>query len=57
MFISLPIETREALTRLAIRERRDARDQAAVLIELALKLEGALRDTESDSQKAESIHA
>jgi hypothetical protein len=35
-------EEREALTRLAIRERRDARDQAALLIRSELEQRGLL---------------
>lgn len=44
MRIMLSERTGEALTRLAVRERRAARDQAVVIIETALRAEGLLRD-------------
>ena len=42
MNVRLPLPALNALSRLAVRERRDARDQAALLIEAALESEGLL---------------
>ena len=44
MRIRIPTDAAEALTELAIRERRDARDQAVVLLIEALRQKGVLAD-------------
>ncbi len=57
MRVNLSEPAVSALTRLAVSERRDARDQAAVLIERELRREGLLPGEQHDASAARTSEA